>query len=452
LLKSKRQQLHQQIAQVLAERFSETAETQPELLAHHYTEAGLKEQAIPHWQKAGQRASQRSANMEAISHLTKGLELLTPLPDTPERVQQELILQLTLSEAQATVKGYAASEVEKTVLRAQALCQQLGETPQLIRVLQWLTTVRFARAEHHTARTLAEQCLSLAQSVHGTTFLPLAHFLLSNPLYALGEFALAYHHQQQSIAFSNPQKDPHSLMSCLSWIAWTLWMLGYPGQALQKSQEALALVERRSQPFSRAYALVCAAKFHLLRREESVAQERAEEVMTLSTEQGFPYWLANGMIYGGRALIEQEKGENGIEQLHEGLALMQASGAEFSRPYYLALLAEAYWKVGQGEKGLSVLAEALAMVNRTGERVYEAELYRLKGQLTLAQARVQSLGSSVQAEAEVCFLKAIDIARHQQARSLELRASTSLARLWQQQGKHDEAPRRCGSELGQEET
>ncbi len=386
LLKSRRQQLHQQIAQVLETQFSDTKETQPELLAHHYTEAGLLEQAIPYWQKAGERATQRSAYVEAGAHLTRGLELFKILPDTSEHSQQELTLQLALNEALLTVKGYAAPEVEQTALRAQELCRRLGETPHLIQTLLRLCSIRFARAEYSAARELAEQCLNIAHRAPSTAFLPTVHFLLSNSLYALGEFALAYDHQKQSIALSELQKDAQSLPWCLSWTAWTLWHLGYADQALERSQDALALVEGQSQPFNRAYALVCAAKLHLLRREESLARERAEEVITLSTEQGFPYWLANGMIYGGRALIEQEEERKGIEQLRQGLAVMQATSTKYSQPYYLALLAEAYSKGSHIETGLAVLAEALAIVDKTGERTYEAELYRLKGKLLLAQA------------------------------------------------------------------
>jgi len=217
-----------------------------------------------------------------------------------------------------------------------------------------------------------------------------------------------------------------------------LWHLGYPDQALQKNQEALALVEEQSQPFNRAYALVCAAKFHLLRREEPLARACAEEAMALSTEQGFPYWSANGLIYGGRTLAEHEQGGKGVEQLHQGLAVMQAIGIAYSQPYYLALLAEAYQRDSRLEAGLAALAEALAIVHNTGERTYKAELYRLKGVLSL-QMRVHRHSSTVEAEAETYFLKALEIARRQQAKSLELRATTSLARLWQQQGKNAEA-------------
>jgi predicted ATPase len=232
-------------------------------------------------------------------------------------------------------------------------------------------------------------------------------------------------------------------------VAWTLWPLGYPDQALQRSHEALALAPDLPHPFSLASALHYAAMLHQFRREGQAVQERAEAAMVLSTEQGIPHYLALGTIWRGWALAEQDQVEEGIAQMRQGLTAWQAMGAELTLPTSLVLLAEAYGKVGKTEQGLTVLANALAQVEKTGERQYEAELYRLKGELVLAQSKVQSLKSKVtdprsltpdpQSEAEACFLKAIDIARKQQAKSLELRATTSLARLWQQQGKQHEA-------------
>jgi predicted ATPase len=241
--------------------------------------------------------------------------------------------------------------------------------------------------------------------------------------------------------------DPR--IECLTYAAWTLWPLGYPEQALKRSQEVLVLAEGLSHPWSLAYALGIAAWFYPLRREGQLARERAEAVMTLSTEQGFPYWLAFGTIVRGWALAEQGQVEEGIAQMQQGLAAFRATGAEIARPYWLALLAEVYGKGGQVEEGLTVLTQALAAVEKNEERQYEAELYRLKGELTLQQ--FQASGSKFQAdnphsairnpqsEAEACFYKAIEIARRQQAKSLELRAVMSLSRLWQQQGKKKEA-------------
>jgi predicted ATPase len=282
--------------------------------------------------------------------------------------------------------------------------------------------------------------------------------MLGITLLWLGELALAQEHVEQGITFYNPQQHRFlTILSgydagvfCLSLAAHALWLLGYPNRALKRSHEALALAQELSHPLSLALALNFAAVLHQFCREGQTAQKRAEAAITLSIEQGFPYWLAEGTIRRGWALAEQGQGEEGITQIRQGLASYQAIGAEVGRSYYLALLAEAYGKVGPLEEGLSVLAEALVIVDKTGERYYEAELYRLKGQLTLQQFQVSSFKFQVpkspkpevrgpEAEAEECFLKAIEIARKQQAKSLELRAVMSLSRLWQQQGKKDEA-------------
>jgi predicted ATPase len=446
LLKSKRQQYHQQIVKVLEERFPETKETQPELLAYHYTEAGLVAQAIPYWQQAGQRASQRSAFVEAVAHLTKGLELLKALPDSPERAQRELTLQLALGAPLMTTKGYAAPEMEQAYTRARELCRQLGEPPQLFPVLFGLAAFRLTRGEVQTARELSEQLLRLAQSVQDTALLVAAHNALGETLYHLGEFVLAHKHLEQGIAVFDPQHH-HSLVSgygadqgeqCLCYAAYVLRHLGYPDQALKRIREALTLAQEFSHPYSLVYVLICTAFHHQFCREGQFAREHAEEVITLCTEQGFPWFLALGTIVRGWALSEQGQAEEGIAQMQQGLAACRATGAEVSQPHGLALLAEAYGKMGQVEEGLALLAEALDMADKTGERVNEAELYRLKGELTL-KSRVQGSKSNVQEEAEGYFHKAGEVARRQQAKSLELRAAMSLARLWQQQGKKDEA-------------
>ncbi|MBI3799008.1 MAG: AAA family ATPase [Deltaproteobacteria bacterium] len=460
LLKSTRQQYHNKIAHVLEERFPETIATQPELLAHHYTEASLIDQAIPYWQRAGQRASQRSAYVEAISHLTKGLKLLQALPDTPARAGQQLTLQLALGFTLTATKGYAAPEVEQAYARAQELCQQIGETPQLSLVLIGLVGFYFVRAQYKTARELAEQLLLLAQRTQDPKRLLAAHSLLGQLLYMIGEFVPSREHFEQAIALDDLQERhsraghvlmDHGVVVARSFAALTLWVLGYPDQALKRSQEALTLAQKLSHPFSLSYALDQAAALYLSRREAWAAQEQAETVIALCTEQGFPISLAQGTIMRGWALTEQGQSEEGIAQIRHGLAAWRATGAEASRPLFLTLLAGAYGKAGQVEEGLSALSEALTLVNITGEYSRGAELYRLKGELTLKQSGVRSPESEVpdtqhptpstqaEAEAAACFLKAIEIARTQSARSLELRAVMSLARLWQQQGKQAEA-------------
>jgi predicted ATPase len=390
LLKSTRQQYHRQIAQVLEAQFTETAEMQPELVAQHYTEAGLIDQAIPYWQRAGKRASQHSAYVEAIAHLTRGLELLKTLLKTPERVQEELTLQLALRDALVVVKGYTAPEVEKTVLRCRALCQQIGETPQLFPVLFRLWGFYINRGELQTTRELAEQMMRLAQSVHDSYLLSMAHLTLGCTLFWCGELVSARSLLGQAIALYDPQTHPRPTINtadprvdCLSYAAWTLWHLGYPDQALKWSQEALALAAGLSHPFSLAYALGIAARFHSVRREWQVAGERAEAVMTMSTEQGFAYWLAFGTLVRGGVLAEQGQVEKGIAQMQQGLAAFRVMGTETARVVHLPMLAAAYAKMGWVEQGLVVLGEALAFVDKTGMRVSEAELYRLKGELML---------------------------------------------------------------------
>jgi class 3 adenylate cyclase/predicted ATPase len=451
LLRSTRQQYHQRLAQVLEARFPETIETQPELVAHHYTEAGLGVQALDYWQRAGQRALERSAHVEAISHLTKGLEVLKTLPNTPERTQQELGLQLTLGIPLSATRGYATPEVAHIYTRARELCQGMGEgpdgpaptqsrqTPQLIPVLLGLWRFYLLRAELTKAREVAEQCLLLVQRVNDPARLIVAHDALGETLFFLGDFAQARTHLEQAVALYDPQRrrshraltDPG--VASLSILAGTLWMLGYSDQALQRTTEALHLAEAIPHPHILASALVIAAHCHQYRRERQTVRERAEAVMALATEHGFPFWLAEATIFVGWAQAEQGRGSEGIAQIHHGLATRQAIGLELSQSAYIIMLAEAYANVGQPAEGLAMLADALTRIETTGERWRAAELHRLRGGLLLA------LSTANHGEAETCFQQARALARHQQAKSLELRAAMSLARLWQQQGKRAEA-------------
>jgi predicted ATPase len=447
VLIERRKALHERTAQALETLYIATLEEHYSALAHHYSRSGNTQKAVEYLGLAGQQAIQRSANAEAVTHLTAALELLQTLPDTDERAHQELTLQITLGVPLIATKGWAAPEAERTYARAQELCQQVGETLQLFSVLFGLWLVYLLRAELQAARALAEQMLRLAHSGQDSSLLLLAHFASGNVLGWLGELAPARQHLEQGIALY----DPHSHRSlaflygvdpgvyCLSYAAWGLWPLGYPDQALKRGQEAISLAQEISHPHSLVFALDFTASAHLLRREERTAQERAEAVIALATEQGLPDWVAWGATQRGWALVEQGQVEEGIAQLQQGLAASRATGAELLRPWLLAALAAAYGKQGQPEEGLRVVAEALFAVHKNQVRYYEAELYRLEGELLLAQedSRLQAVGyRGKMEEAETCFQKAIEIARRQQAKSLELRATMSLARLWQQQGKH----------------
>ena len=328
LLRSTRQQYHQRIAQVLEVRFSETVETQPELLAHHYTEAGLAEHAIPYWQRAGQHASERSAHMEAISHLTKGLEMLTALPDIAERAQQELDLQIALGQALLATKGQAAPEVGHTYNRARELCQQVGEASQLFRVLYGLCHFHIVRAELQTARALGEELLTLAQHIPDPIYLLGAHFMLGAIWHLLGEYPSAREHLEQSLTLYDPQQHhAHTFafgwdlgVFCRAWAPHVLWYLGYPDQALAISHEGLALAQGLSHPFSLAAALDYAAMFHQFRREPRAVHEQAEAAIALCTEQRFAYYLAWGRTMQGWAQVVQGQAEEGPAQMRHGLA------------------------------------------------------------------------------------------------------------------------------------
>jgi predicted ATPase len=441
LLRSTRQQYHQRIAQVLEVRFPETVETQPELLAHHYTEAGLAEHAIPYWQRAGQHASERSAHMEAISHLTKGLEMLTALPDIAERAQQELDLQIALGQALLATKGQAAPEVGHTYNRARGLCQQVGEASQLFRVLYGLCHFHIVRAELQTARALGEELLTLAQHIPDPIYLLGAHFMLGAIWHLLGEYPSAREHLEQSLTLYDPQQHhAHTFafgwdlgVFCRAWAPHALWHLGYPDRALAISHEGLALAQGLSHPFSLAAALDYAAMFHQFRREPRAVHEQAEAAIALCTEQRFAYYLAWGRTMQGWAQVVQGQAEEGPAQMRHGLAALRATGAALRLPYYLALLAETCGQMGQVVEGLTLLVEALAQAYKAGESWMEAELHRLKGELLL------SLSAGNHAEAEGCFHQALAIARRQHTKSSELRTAVSLARLWQRQGKCAEA-------------
>jgi predicted ATPase/class 3 adenylate cyclase len=440
LLKSTRQQCHQRIARGLEARFPVIRETQPELLAHHYTEAGLMAQAIPYWQQAGQRALRRSANVEAIEHLTRGLDILKTLPDTPEHAQRELDLQVALGPALMATKGLAAPEVEYAYTRARELCHQVGETPQLFPVLMGLCMFYRQQGAFQTARQVGEQCLALAQHVDAPALLLQAHCALGVPLFYLGELALSrFHLEQGSALYDLQQYRSHAFrygldpgVNCLL-VAWPLWLLGYPDQALERSREGLTLAQELCHPYSRAYALQSAMRLHRFRREVQAAREQAEALVTLSNQQGFAQWLAGGTMMCGWALTGQGQEEEGMAQMHHGLTAWRAMRIEAGLPYWLGMLAEAYGSTGEVEAGRRVLAEALTLVDTTEERWWEAELHRLEGELLLG------LSTGNAAEAETCFNQALDIASRQQAKSLELRAAMSLGRLWQQQGKCGEA-------------
>jgi predicted ATPase len=393
LLKSTRQQHHRKIAQVLAERFPGLIETQPELLAHHYTEAGLLPQAVPLWMKAGQKAIRRFANEEAIAHFGKGRELLAMLPSTPERVRQEIALCVTLGGPLLATKGYAAPEVEEVYTRARKLCEQIGETPEVFPALLGLLAFYVVRAELRIALALGEQALKIAERAQDRSLLLAAHSAIGVPLFWSGELAKARMHWEEGISLYEPQRDQPYFgiqdfgITCHCYASMASWLLGYPDQAATHITESFSLAQQLAHPFSLAWAVGWAARRARQLRDSRAVQDQAETLLMLATEHGFAQFVAHGAILKGWALAEQGCEEEGVTLMRQGLEELRTTSAELSRPWFLALLAETYGKKGRFEEGLEVLTEALALAQQSGEHASEPELYRLKGEFLLGVQR-----------------------------------------------------------------
>ena len=452
LLKSARRYYHQRIAEVVVAQFPEHVETQPELLAHHYTEAGRSAEAVPYWLRAGQRAIERSANVEAVSHLTKGLAALDSVPEGPARIQHELTLQLALGAPLTMLKGHAAPEVEQVYARAYTLSQQMEAGPQRCSVLRGLWFHSFDQARYQTALELGRQCLALAQGLHDPMFHHEAYCMLWGPLFMVGDLVAARAHIEQAIAlidreqYSTPAAertlDPRVLS--LGYASWTLWMLGYPDQARARSRQAAVLADELSHAYTRVFALHLAGILHQFLREVESVQANADIVVPLSREGGFVRCLAGGLMRRGWALAERGAPTEGIAQIQEAFATWRQMGVALGQPLLLARLAEAYGRARRADDGLRVITQALEVAHRTSERYYEAELLRLKGELLLQSQTGRPAGEGDHPrvrDAEECFAQALALARQRQARSLELRAATSLGRLWQRQGKGADAGR-----------
>jgi predicted ATPase len=440
VLLERRRALHERVAQAIEELFKQRLSDHYNELAHHYSRGGNVARAVDYLQRAGQQAVERSAYAEAIRQLSTAVALLETLPNTSERSRQELVLQMTLGPALMAIKGGGAPEVERLYTRARELCERVGEPSELFRVLWGVWYGHNLRGEYQRARELGEQLLNLAQHIQDPDLLLEAHHALWAILFYGGELPATRPHLEQGQRLYEPQRhrshaarygghDPGVCCHMVSGLS--LWLLGYPDQAVASSRASLDLAKQIDHPFSLAIALAFAAMVHHCRREAPLTHARAEAAITLATEQDFPQQLERARSLRGWALTVLGDAEGGIAQIRQALG----SGATRDRPYNLALLAEASAYARQTTEGLETLAKALAMLAEGGVRWWEAELYRLRGELLLySERRVQNAALT----AEECFHQAINIARRQQAKSLELRAVMSLIRLWQQQGKRVE--------------
>ncbi|HEX6383971.1 MAG TPA: AAA family ATPase [Anaerolineae bacterium] len=430
--------LHRQVAEALAGVYEGRTEAVAGRLAHHFAEAGEAQKAAAYRLQAGNEALRLSAHEEAIRHLTEGLALLETLPDAPERAGQELDLQMALGTALMATRGYGAPELERAHDRALELCRQVKDLPRLSLVLTRLWTYYYIRGKLRTAHDLAQQFLQQARQSQDTIPLLEIHYLeMGITLLWMGDPAAARPYMEEALARHDPEQRDLSLSTyacdsrvlCLAHMALLLWTLGYPDQARQRIEQALSAARELDHPFSLAFAHIHAARVYHLRREYRLAYEQAGAAVALAGKHGFAQFEAVGLILRGGTQAQPTAAD--IAQVQRGLDFTLDIGREVAPPSFLALLAEAHARAGQLDEGLEVLAEALTAADTTEERWYEAELHRMKGELMLAHGDA--------AAAEQSFQIALEVGRRQQARLFELRTAVGLGRLWQQQGRQQEA-------------
>ena len=443
LLKRTRRQYHREVAQLLEARFPQQAETEPELLAYHYSGAEMTTEAIAYWLKAAERASSRSAYREALAHLDSGIAALEGLPVGRTRTHLELQLQVERATASQLTKGMLAKETTEAFSAAQELCKQLGEDVADIytRVLWALAVSSTVRAELQRAIEVGKELLARGESAHDVPSVINAHRNLGFALVCSGDFSRGRSHLEKAVALYD--YDAHHTLAAvygqdpgvgsLAILSWALLPLGFPDQALARVREAVALAEKLAHPHSHAYALHYAAVVHLERGEYERSFSLSEAAMALATQHGFQIWGTLSKITIGEVQAALGRAEEGVMEIRRGITDLQATGTLLGWPNHCLGLARALKHAHRRDEALDMLNEALDTMDRTGERRTEANLYRFKGEL------LQLASPSDPAEPEACFKRALEIARAQGTKLWELRAATSLARLWQSQGKTKQA-------------
>lgn len=437
MVKNRRQQFHQRIAEVLESKFPETAANKPELLARHFSEAGLTRQGIDYWLKAGQHARERSADLESIDHLTRGLEQVELLKPGPERDGLELQFQAPLGTGYLSTRGYAAPEVGPIFRRARELCEKVGQPPQLFAVMWGAWAWHVVRGDFRLCMDLGAEALELAGRLKDDGITMEALFMPGLTMLYRADFAGARTHCGQAVTQYDDRErtriwsahtGQNSGVTQRCYLALALWHLGYPEQALAMSRETVALARVVAHPYSLCYALHHTAWLLQHCRLGAEAIKAGEEEQKIGSEQGFTMWLVTGMLYRAGGLVLQGRAAEALPLLKEGLDAYRNAGAGLALPYYLSILGDAYTKLGKFEEALKALDEGLAIAEKNDDRFQEAELHRLKGELLHDEG-----------ESEACFRTAIDTARRQGSKAWALRSTMSLCRLWEMQGKRDEA-------------
>jgi predicted ATPase len=444
---AERARLHQRVGAAIEAAYtgeSERLTSHAPQLAYHFQEAGAVERAIRYRQQAGEHAVRLSANEEAVHHFTQGLELIDTQPKTPQRDIQELQLLLALAAPLQAVRGYGAPETGRTYDRALALCQQISDMPESRPVLWLLGSFYTVRAEYDKALELYNYSLQLAKESGHALWVPLAHWALGSTLMYVGAFQRAAASLDRMVEYYDPERH-HALtqqlgqdpgVDSLTYSAWILWFLGYPDQARERSRRAVALAGQLGHPLTQAFALSLNGVLHQMCRSHQGVSQAIDRISPIVEAERLPFYSISLSYLRGLQQTQEGKEWIGLQKMEQALAAWQGAGTEMHRPHLIAWLAEAYGRAGEVERGLALIDEALALAEAHNERYFEAEIHRLRGELLVT--------AGDEAEAEAGFQQAIDVARRQRARSWELRATTSLSRLWQQQGRREAA--RCSLE------
>jgi predicted ATPase len=438
-LRGPRRQLHARVAEALEAQSPELMDTQPELFAQHYAEAGMLEKSVACWGKAGRRSAARSAMAEAATQFYKGLGQLASLPDNPGRQQQDLEFHSALGGVLSAAKGHAAPETGQANARARELWEQLGSPSEFLRIPYRQSLHHCHRGEIDLAQRLAEDLLRLSRQRDDYAGLVLGHLSSGRNLFFGGRFASSLSHWEEVLTLYDPN-SPYSLVDqagiypqvvSRAYLGTVVFCLGFPDQALAQSNAAIAEAQRLAHPPSLAVSLTNGTTVLLLVGDNAILGEWVDQLVAVTIEQGYPFWRAQGTIYRGWVKVKNGDVIEGISLLRSGSTAYRATGAESLTPYFTAILARACEIAGQIEEGLTLLDEALQIDERTGAHWFTAELNRHKGQLLLRQGHSEAAGE--------LYRKALSIAQEQEAKLWELRAAGSLARLRRDQGRHAEA-------------
>ena len=435
LLHTRRRDLHRRIATVLIDSFPETVEAEPELLAHHYSEAGDAENACGYWQKAGELAISRFAYQEAVAHLNQAVSSLKSLPETPEFLNIELLLQIQLGTVLGATSGYASEVTERAYLRAQELCERLEDNERLKPVLVGLRQAKHVGGDLQAAQDYGLLCLELANRTEDRVLFAQSNFFIGHTECFLGKFVEAQKRFDQSLdAYSSSQHTAHIRLSgidpgilALATSAWSQWFLGYPDMAQEASQKAVALAKSFNNPQNLEHALSSAAYTHIRRGEIEAVVASVEAANAISEEQGFKMRAAMAGVYRAWVRSMRNEHDRGVAEMVASISAQYRTGSKASKTQYDCLLSETYFRAKRFDEGIFTLRESLA--REAGDCWWDAERQRLLGRFLECGAAPDF------ALAEAAYKSALEIARGQSAKSWELRAATSLARLWQRQEK-----------------